>query len=406
MAFLEKWSFSKTPFLRHTLAFFASAAGFLFGLDYLYVCRMKSRILLTVTNDLTYDRRMQRICTTLAAAGYAVSLVGRRLPDSLPLRELAFRQRRLTCYFRKGKLFYLEYNLRLFFFLLFARADCFSAVDLDTLLPCYLAGRLRRKAVVYDAHEYFTEVPEVVRRPLVRKIWAAVGRLVIPRLQHCYTVGPQLARVLTARYGPDFRVVRNVPFRSSAAQSPRQLSERPILLYQGALNEGRGLETLIDALGHFPQAELWLVGEGDLSPALRDRAAGKTWQDRIRFWGYRRPEELPAITTQASLGFNLLEDQGLSYYYSLANKTFDYIQEGLPGVHMAFPEYRALDERYDCCYLLDELSVNRLVNLLQDIFDDPATYAHKSANGLRAAGELCWEKEQDALLQLYHRALP
>ncbi|RYZ21730.1 MAG: glycosyltransferase, partial [Chitinophagaceae bacterium] len=89
-----------------------------------------TRIVLTVTNDLTYDQRMQRICGTLAEAGYNVTLVGRRRRGSLPLRERNYAQKRLPCFFERGPLFYAFYNLRLFLYLLFLKTDGICAIDL------------------------------------------------------------------------------------------------------------------------------------------------------------------------------------------------------------------------------------------------------------------------------------
>mgnify|MGYP000632638648 CR=1 FL=1 len=141
------------------------------------------KIILTVTNDLAYDQRMIRICGSLAKAGHEVELVGRRRRGSPELPDMPYSQTRLPCHFEKGKFFYLEYNLRLFVFLLFRRFDALCAIDLDTILPCLWASQLHRKPCLYDAHEYFTEVPEVTRRPRIRRIWEKVADYAIPRMK-------------------------------------------------------------------------------------------------------------------------------------------------------------------------------------------------------------------------------
>ncbi|MEO6760490.1 MAG: glycosyltransferase, partial [Saprospiraceae bacterium] len=158
-------------------------------------------IICTVTNDLTYDQRMQRICTSLAEQGYWVQLVGRQLPASIPLKSRPFEQKRLRCRFRKGFPFYAEYNLRLFFYLMTARYDAVCSVDLDTLGAGCLATLLRRKKRVFDAHEYFTEVPEVVHRPVVKAFWGLVAWCCLPFYRHAYTVGPALAEIFAKKYG-------------------------------------------------------------------------------------------------------------------------------------------------------------------------------------------------------------
>src|SRR5690349_11491904 len=100
------------------------------------------KIVFTVTNDLSYDQRMIRICTSLSANGFSVKLVGRKMPASVPLSSRSFEQVRLNCFFHKGKLFYAEYNLRLFFYLLTQQMNCICAIDLDTILPCYAVSYL------------------------------------------------------------------------------------------------------------------------------------------------------------------------------------------------------------------------------------------------------------------------
>src|ERR1700748_435054 len=110
---------------------------------FVHICRMKRRIFCTVTNDLNYDQRMIRICTSLVGAGYEVVLVGREWGGARPLAERPFGQHRLTMWFRRGKLFYLEYQFRLFFYLLTQKMDAICAIDLDTILPCFFFFRLR-----------------------------------------------------------------------------------------------------------------------------------------------------------------------------------------------------------------------------------------------------------------------
>jgi hypothetical protein len=139
------------------------------------------RIYFTVTNDLLYDQRMIRICRSLAANGYAVLLVGRRLHGSPPLREEPFEQKRLRCLFGKGRRSYLEYNLRLLLFLLFRRMDGICAIDLDTIVPCLWISRWKKIPRIYDAHELFTEMKEVITRPRVKIVWMRVERYAVPQ---------------------------------------------------------------------------------------------------------------------------------------------------------------------------------------------------------------------------------
>lgn len=366
-------------------------------------------IYFTVTNDLSYDQRMIRICGSLANAGYQVYLVGRKRPASIPLQTEAFQQKRLFCFFQKGKLFYLEYNLRLLFFLLFKKYDALCAIDLDTIGPLFLLKTIRRKPLIYDAHEYFTEVPEVVDRPWTKSIWEWLAKQTIPKLQHCYTVGPKLAQIFSERYYTNFQVIRNVPVleRKSSGRNPSTPAIRTgdqILLYQGALNQGRGLECCLEAMKMLPpHIKLWLVGEGDLSEKLRIQTSDLKLENRVYFLGFRPPSELPAITEKADLGLNLLENKGLSYYYSLANKCFDYIQAKLPAIHMDFPEYRDLYEQQPAFLLLPELDAALLAKTIESVLSNQDHYERMQAACVIASNLWNWEREAQVLLAFYQK---
>ncbi len=361
---------------------------------------MNKKIFFTVTNDLTYDQRMIRICSTLAKNGYEVRLIGRKLPDSQPLTNRIFQQKRLYCFFKSGKIFYLEYNLRLFWYLLFSKSDAICSIDLDTLLPGYLVSKIKRKKIIYDAHEYFTEVPEVVNRPLVKKVWTSLEKNIVPRLDHAYTVCESIAELFTKKYKTPFEVIRNVPF-AQAGNRKEIKKESKIILYQGALNDGRGLEECITAMQWVEDAKLCLVGEGDLSQQLRQHCKNLNLNNQVIFKGYLRPEELKDITPQATIGLNLLENKGLNYYYSLANKAFDYIQSGVPAINMNFPEYQKLNSAFETSILLDDLDPKEIAKAIKALLNNNEFYQKLQNNCKKAAKVYVWEKEQLKLIQFY-----
>jgi glycosyltransferase involved in cell wall biosynthesis len=405
------------------------------------------RIILTVTNDLSHDQRMQRICSTLVAAGYHVTLVGRVLPDSRALEPATFEQVRLRCRWRRGPMFYLAYNWLLFRYLMKQPCHAVGTVDLDTLLAGWAASRLRGLRRVFDAHEYFTEVPELTHKPVVRALWSALARWCLPAYRHAYTVGPALAERFTKMYGIPFEVVRNVPLpiveqvalnveisdrapstdhaqnidnqsidqdldaefreRSEGKISTSEKKAPPrVLLYQGALNMGRGIEAVLEAMPSLPDdIVFWLAGEGDLSAALRQRAQALGLGDRVRFWGWVRPADLRELTQQAWLGLNLLEARGLSYYYSLANKYFDYVQAGVPLITMDFPEYRALQAEYEVAILLPNPDPARLVAAVGHLANHPDSYARLQANCRAAREHWHWGRDSQVLLRVWADAM-
>lgn len=355
-------------------------------------------IIFTVTNDLNFDQRMHRICSALQKAGCNVTLVGRERKSSMPLAPQTFQQIRIRCFFEAGKLFYFEYNLRLLFWLLFSRsADCYSAVDLDTILPCLLAAKLKGKKLVYDAHEYFTEVPEVINRAMVKKTWQFVEKISISKINRGYTVSAGIANLFKQKYKIHFDVIRNMPEKNiSAAGSP----DEDYILYQGALNAGRAIEHYIRAM-RYVNCKLYLAGEGDLSEPLRNLVKQENLESKVKFLGFVAPNDLKQTTAGATIGLNCLEDSGLSYRYSLSNRTFDYIMAGIPQIISDFPEYVQLNREYEIATVAKDLSPAALADTINTLLSDKQLYGRLKNNCIKAREILNWENEEKKLLAIY-----
>lgn len=352
-----------------------------------------------MTNDLSYDQRMQKICTSLGQHGYDVTLIGRKLRQSKPVNFPHFKPYRLFCFFTKGPLFYAEYNARLFWKLLFSKQDIICSVDLDTLPACALAAQMKKKKWTFDAHEYFVEVPEVVSRKWVKKIWGFIEKKWVPKAHARYTVGPELAQLLSKRLSCTFEVVRNMPYANNNT-NPSQAQQPYFILYQGALNPARGIEAMIDAMEWIPELEFHIVGKGPLENDLKKRVAEKKLQNKVRFLGFMEPQTLAQYTQKAFLGLNVSEPIGLSYYYSLNNKFFDYIQAGIPSLINAFPEYINLNNQYQVGELCESNPMD-LAKKANELIKNPERYTFLKNQCLEAAKTLHWKTEQPKLRSIY-----
>jgi glycosyltransferase involved in cell wall biosynthesis len=384
------------------------------------------KIFFTVTNDLTYDQRMNRICTSLAENGYEVILVGRKLSGSLPLRNEKYRQKRLRCWFNKGKLFYAEYNTRLFFYLLFQKMDAICAIDLDTILPCLKISQWKKVPRVYDAHELFTELKEVVSRPRIKKMWTGVEKHAVPKYEKGYTVSESIAEEFEKRYGVRYKTIRNVarlkPVEGTrdkessfaeasadkqgtgnmelrAADSVQHLPSK-FILYQGAVNEARGFEYLIPAM-KWIDAPLVVCGDGNFMEQLKELIRVHEMEHKVELKGMLPPAELWKIAQQAYMGIAVAENEGLNQYYALPNKFFDYIHAGLPQVTMSFPEYKKINKQFEVAILIDDLAPQRIAAAINNLLADDVIYGRLKQNCLKARQELNWQNEEKKLLAFY-----
>lgn len=341
---------------------------------------------------------MQRIAGSLSAYGYSVLLVGRKKASSTLLRSQTFQQKRLYCFFEKGFLFYAEYNLRLFLFILATRADIVCAIDLDTILPCYFSSILKKQKRVYDAHELFTEQAEIIHRPSVQKIWSWIEAFAVPRFRMGYTVNQFIADHFKEKYGVDYAVIRNLP----VLYSLENCASEGYILYQGAVNEGRCFETLIPAMQSV-NAPLWICGDGSFFEQTKLLIRQYKLEDKVLLKGLISPDQLPKITQKAAIGLTLFSLNGLNQYQSLGNRFFDYMMAGIPQLCVNYPEYQKVNVQHGFAHMIDEPDSISIARELNKMLSDHVLYQELQQNALKARSVLNWEHEELKLRAFYNQ---
>ncbi len=361
---------------------------------------MPPHIAIAVTNDIATDNRIKRIATTLSEMGFKVTIAGRRLKRPVET-TISFQHKLFKLWFNKGPFFYAEMNLRLFFWVLTHRFKYVLANDTDTLWGLTLAASLKRTKLFFDAHEYFTQVPELVGRPKTQAVWQYIENRCIPKAEQCYTVCQSIADIYHQTYQKPFAVVRNVPF-ALPKPAERFYCRKRVVLYQGALNVGRGIELMIESMKFVPNAELWIAGSGDIEDNLKQLTLTLQLQTKVVFWGRLPYAQLVPITQQARIGLSLEEDLGLNYHYALPNKLFDYIQARMPVIVANLPEMQKIVTDYKVGRVLSDPQAVVLAGMINAMLDMSVDQAEALVENLeKAAQELCWENEKTKLEAIY-----
>jgi glycosyltransferase involved in cell wall biosynthesis len=309
----------------------------------------------------------------------------------------------LNCIFKKGKLFYAEFNIKAFFNLLFRSFDAVCAIDLDAVLPCYLVSKLRNKKRVYDAHELFCELPEIIARPRIYKAWKWLERWCLPHFKNGYTVSDSISAEYKRLYGHHYATIRNMSLLEERIPGTNPVGQQYIL-YQGALNEGRGMEYLLPAM-QYVTLPLVVCGEGNFSAKARQIVKDLELEKKVLFQGMIEPANLYSYTFHATIGINLGDGSGLNNYLSLNNKLFDYIHAELPQVAMDFPEFRKVNEQFEVAVLVPELQVQAIAEAINSLLEDKHKYSQLKANCRRAQLVLNWQEESIKLVEFYNHLL-
>ena len=364
------------------------------------------RVIVSVVNDLVTDQRVNKSCLTLQKLGCDVLLVGRRQRKSPPMDKRPYKTHRMRLLFEKGPFFYAEFNMRLFFFLLFHKADVLFSNDLDTSLPNYLVSRIKRIGMVYDSHEYFTETPELVNRPRVQRVWKGIEKLVVPKLGKMITVNESIANLFCDKYGVSVGVVRNIPNQIEITPSDRaQLGlplDKHLLVLQGSgINVQRGAEELIEAMRLLDDCYLMVIGGGDVLDKLKQMVSDYGISDRVCFLPRMPYQEMMRYTQLAELGFCLDKATNLNYRYCLPNKLFDFIHAGVPVVAAScLVEVAEIILRYDIGLLVDDHNPQTIAAAIKEGVNNSELREKWKANLQEAASKLTWQNEEQQLISV------
>ena len=359
---------------------------------------MKKRIIISVTNDISTDQRVLKVANTLYENDFDILLIGRELPNSLPL-NLPFQTKRMRLIFNRKVFFYAEFNIRLFFLLIRSKADIYLSNDTDTILANYYASKYKKTRLIFDAHEIFPETPEVHHRKFVKKVWTKIESSIFPKLRYTYTVNQSISDYYRRLYRMRMHVIRNVPYFQKVTENKDKffIPNKKIILYQGAINVGRGLEWVIDAMPYVNKNVLLvIIGDGYEKKKLMQKVVDMQLMTKVTFFGKKQPDELFRYTRGADIGLCLLDNLGLSYYYSLPNRIFDYLRAGVPILATDFPEIHDFVNTNNTGILIDHYEPKFLAqtinNMLENKIDTSRFYALAQKNS--------WENEEKTLLKV------
>jgi glycosyltransferase involved in cell wall biosynthesis len=365
------------------------------------------RVAFSVTNCICHDQRVLKIAGVVSRLGCDIEIIGRKTGDCCSSDSVPFRTKRFRMLFKKGFLFYAFFNKRLFFFLLRKKYDLLVSNDLDTLLPNFLVSKIKRVPLVYDSHEYFTGVPEIQNRPLVKWVWKKIEKSVFPQLKHVMTVSDSIASLFEKEYSLRPLTVRNCAVKTGSIIpfSRQELGIRSddlLLILQGTgINKDRGGEELIEAINLSDRASLLIIGSGDEYAGLIEKTEKLQLSDRIKFIAKVPWHELMRYTKSADAGLSLDKSTNLNYLFSLPNKLFDYLSAGIPVISTDLPEITKIIKQYNCGILVSEATLEEISKAIIILRDNRGLLADLKRNSLIASESVNWENESVKVEKLY-----
>ncbi|WP_295812767.1 glycosyltransferase [uncultured Apibacter sp.] len=370
----------------------------------------KKKVLVSVINNISTDQRVEKVCNSLFKKGYEIFIIGTNL-YGLPTLKRPYPTHRFNLVFQKKFLLFSEFNLKLFWHILF-RSDkntILLANDLDSLLPNYLVSKIKSIPLVFDSHEIYSELPSVQGR-FSQKIWKKLERYIIPKIKHFYTVSEGYADFFEKNYGNRPIVIKNVPLINTKPNKelhitinlPKNPHNKKILLYQGVINFSRGIDKMIEAMKFVDNIQFWIIGDGSLRKKYENYTNELNLENKVYFLGEIPSEQLKLITPMADLGLSLEEDRGLSYRYALPNKLFDYIHAKIPVLGTYLPEIKKVIDKDQIGEVISKHSAREISEKINLIIAKGKSYYLDNLD--KASEKYNWEAQEANLLNIFYKA--
>lgn len=297
-------------------------------------------------------------------------------------------------------------HLNLLARMIWQRSDVVHSHDVNTLITAYIAARLTGAKIVYDAHEVSTsrEGYSALKGFVYR-----VESMLMPRVDAVITTTRIRAQFLARVYKVTQPVVLQNRPRHNELRSSNRLREElnlaepwPIFVYQGGLQQGRGLRKLVSAASKVKDIYLILIGGGRQTKALSDLIADSQSGDRIKIIPTVPLRDLHSYTCSADVGVQVIRNTCFNHWSTDSNKLFEYIQAGLPVIATDFPEIREVVTQHNVGLLTPAEGEDVLVAAFETLRDDPDLRATLAQNAVACAGVMNWEEQEAKLAQLYN----
>lgn len=393
-----------------------------------------AKIAMFVWNAFTNDARVLKEAETLSAAGHHVTIYAyRNRPDLAATETMApgivvnrvkidglfgakpvargngVLARRSIISFGLKALSRLWAHLVVVKRIYVQKADVIHAHDVNTLPTSWLASALLRKPLVYDAHEISTDREGYLG---IRKVIGRIEKTIIPRTAGMITTTDMRAKFFALAYKVARPVVLQNRPRFSAQERNTIIQEHlklkedwPVVLYQGGLQQGRGLPLLVEAATQVENAYFVFIGGGRMEQVLKSQVEEFGLQSRVHFIETLSLDKLPIYTAAADIGVQALENTCLNHYSTDSNKLFEYAMAGLATIATNMPEIRKIIDQHKFGILVEPGNVSALADAINRLVQDADLRQTCAANARQARQELSWETQEHKLAQLYERVL-
>ncbi len=350
-----------------------------------------------------YDTRIFiKMCTSLAANGYKVSLIvadglKNEVKNNVNIIDVGVKS--------GGRLSRMTKTVRRVYE---------KAKNLDTdiyhlhdpeLMPIGLKLKNRGKKVIFDAHEDLPK--QLLGKPYINpiaklalsKILEVYERLVCPRYDAVITATPFI-RNKFLKINPNTVDINNFPLLEELTNACDWEKKQNEVAYVGGITKIRGIEEVLQSLEYTQGISLNLAGKFSEAAVEVNVKKSPAWS-KVNELGFLNREQVRAVLAKSKLGIVTFH-AAPNHIDAQPNKMFEYMSASLPIITSNFPLWLEIVEGNQCGLCLDPLDNIAIGKAIQYLIDHPAQAEQMGKNGRKAVvDKYNWPIEEKKLLKLY-----
>lgn len=284
------------------------------------------------------------------------------------------------------------------------RADIYFAEDIYTLPFAAYYARKNKGKLIYNSRELYAFLGGHAKKKHLSFLLRTIEKIFIKKCNLVLTTGELDTQFLEKMYSiSNVITVRNIPAYSRPDNSidlRKELNipeDKVILLYQGVLLKGRGIQKVFKALQRIDNAVFLILGEGEQRAGFGKLAEELGVADKVIYYGMVPHSKLVNYSAAADAGIALIENISLSYYYALPNKLFEYIMAGVPVISSTLPQMKKIVDDYGVGITANAENEEDVYIAVRDFIADREAMKVYKENCLNAAKELNWQMEFEKL---------
>ncbi len=363
----------------------------------------------TTISPCENERRIFNEAITAQKQGWNVIILALKTPENKKFSlESGIKIHRISIRFwQGGALKFLCFNGKLFWRLMFIKFQVVHAHDLWVLPGSSLAALIKRKKLVYDAHEFPTGLEIFKEKRIAGKIWQGTERILIGAVSRMITINSYHSELFRASYPAlaEPIILMNYPVFQSRLGKLSLLRRENKVIFQGILKYGRGLPQMVQSMNLVDHGILEIIGYGDLEKNLRDLVLQAHLERKVFFRGKMSWDKMLYETQKARAGLVLFEPKSENYAFASPNKFFEYVMSGTPVIASDIATFQDFNRQFEVAILVNPDFPEQIAAAIGKMLGDDTRWEKMHKNCLEARKYWNWEVQEMKLVEVYRNLL-